>query len=101
VNAASELGSFQARLGRGLEKAKARKEAAEQSCREPDARRTKKLLKKAVRKAISFVRTLRSRRARKSLPQALRDELVQAADGVRVDLQALRSGVQCPDDARQ
>jgi hypothetical protein len=82
-----------------LERAKERKEQAEGSCREPDLRRTKQFLKQAIRQMIKVVHTLRSLRARKSLPQAVREQLFEAADGVRVDLRTLRGGVRCPDDA--
>jgi hypothetical protein len=96
VTAASDLGSFQNRLLRLLEKAKERKEEAEASCREADRRRTKNLLKQAKRKMITAVRTLRSRRARRSLPPVLREELLGVTDAVRGDLGTLRGAVQCP-----
>jgi hypothetical protein len=99
VTAATDLGSFQTRLRSLLESAKLRKEQAEGFCREPDARRAKQRLKQAMRKTIKVVATLRSLRARKNLPTALREELIQATDGVRVDLRTLRRAVRCPDDA--
>lgn len=99
MNAASNLGSFQARLRRLLERAKERKEQAEGSCRQPDPRRTNKLLKQGHRKMTKTVQTLRSLRARKSLPSALREELLEAANGLRVDFRTLRARVRCPDDA--
>jgi hypothetical protein len=98
VTAAPDLESFETRLRRQLESAKERKERAEDFCRDPNLRRTKTNLKYATRAMLSVVRTLRSRRARKSLPNVLRDELLQAADGIRGDLRTLRGGVRCPDD---
>jgi hypothetical protein len=99
VGAASDLGALRPRLLGLLEKAKERKELAEASCLEPDVRGAKKHLKRAIRKMIEVVRTLRSRRARKSLPDALREELLAAAEGVRDDLRTLKQAVRCPDDA--
>jgi hypothetical protein len=98
VTAASDLASLQSRLLRLLESAKERKEEAEDSCREPDPRRTRKLLKEAARKMIKVVQTLRSRRARNSLSTTLREALLELASGVRVDMSTLRGRVRCPDD---
>ena len=100
VAAAPDLGSFQDKLRRQLESAKQRKEQAEDACGEPNARRTNTRLKQAIRKMIQVMHTLRSLRAKKSLPDALRAELLEAADGVRADLRTLRRAVHCPDDVR-
>lgn len=99
VTAASDLGALQPRLQRLLEKAKERKEQAESACLEVDPRSTKKRLKQAIRKLIEVERTLRTRRARKTIPDALREALLAVADGLRLDLRTLRGAVRCPDDA--
>jgi hypothetical protein len=90
---------LRAKLRRQLERAKNRKEAAEDACREPNARRTGTRLKQAGQKMTQLGRTLRSRRASKSIPSALRDTLLQSAEALRSDLRTLREQVRCPDDA--
>jgi hypothetical protein len=99
VAAATDPSPLQTRLLRLLGKAKERKEQAEGACLEPDVRGTKQRLKKAIRKTIEVTRTLRSRRARRSLEDALRDELLAAVEGLRADLRTLKQAVRCPDDA--
>jgi titin len=99
VNAAADLGSFQARLRRQLERAKGRKDQAEAFCREPDAHRTNQRLKQAFQQVSKVGQTLRSLRARRTLPDALRAELLEQAERVRNDLRTLRRNVRCPDDA--
>lgn len=98
MTAASDLGSLQTRLQGLLERAKERKEQAEASCGDSDTRGTRKLLKQAFRRMVEVVRTLRSKRARKSIPAVLREALLEAADGVRGDLRTLKQSVACPDD---
>ena len=99
MDAASDLGPFQDKLRRTLERAKERKEQAETLCQEPDLRRAKKRLKQAGQQMTKVGRTLRSLRARKSLPPARREALLATADGIRRDLRALGGSVRCPDDA--
>jgi hypothetical protein len=99
VSAATDLGSFQDKLRRTLEAAKARKEQAEALCREPDLRRAKKRLKQGGQQMTKVGRTLRSLRARKSLPPARREALLATANGIRLDLRTLGGAVRCPDDA--
>jgi hypothetical protein len=99
VIAASDLGSYQDKLRRQLERAKAKKEEAEGLCREPDLRHTKKRLQQSGRWVDKVGRTLRAVRARKTLPPARRVELLAAADGIRADLRTLGGRVRCPADA--
>jgi hypothetical protein len=99
VNATPELQPVQAKLRRQLERARQRKEAAEDACGEGNARRTMTRLHHAGQKLAQVGRTLRSRKARKAAPNALRDPLLQSAEGIRSDLRTLRQQVRCPDDA--
>ena len=78
---------------------KDRKEQAESACREADLRDARKQLRKAGQRTDTVLHILRSRRAKRSIPPALREALLEAADGIRVDLRALKSVVRCPDDA--
>jgi parallel beta-helix repeat protein len=100
VVAASDLGSYQDKLRRLLERAKAKKEEAEGLCGEPDLRHAKKRIQQSGRWVEKVGRTLRAVRARKNLPPARRAELLAAADGIRADLRTLGGRVRCPDDAR-
>jgi hypothetical protein len=99
VSAASDLATFQNRLRNLLTRAKERKERAEAACRENDRRHTGNFLKQSLRKTTKVAQALRARRARKVLSSALREELLQAVDGVQGDLRLLRGSVRCPDDA--
>jgi hypothetical protein len=99
VTAASDLGPLQTKLEHQFAKAKERKEGSEARCREPNLRRAKSELAKAIRKMIQIEQTLRSRQAKKSIPKAEREALLAAADGVRTDLRTLRGALRCPADA--
>jgi parallel beta-helix repeat protein len=100
VSTASDLGSYQDKLRRLLERAKAKKEEAEGLCLEPDLRHAKKRIQQSGRWADKVGRTLRTVRARKTLPPARRTDLLAVADGIRADLRTLGGRVRCPDDAR-
>ena len=81
-----------------LQKAKTHKEKAEMLCRQASKRRTRKGLRPAINKVVQFLRTLKSRKAQ-TIPQAVKDALREAADGIRLDMEALQRAVQCPQDA--
>ena len=86
---ASDVGSYQDKLRRLLERAKAKKEEAEGLCSEPDLRHAKKRLQQSGRWVDKVGRTLSAVRARKTLPPARRVELLAATDGMRADLRTL------------
>jgi hypothetical protein len=96
VAAASELGSVQARLQLRLESAKDSKESAELACTEANIRGARQSLKRAVRRMAQVVRTLRSRKAKRAIEDALRQGLLDESDGVRRDLRTLKRDVTCP-----
>jgi len=96
VTATPDLGKLQPRLTRLLAKAKECKEKAEAACSEPRLRRTKGFLGRATKKTQGIIRILRSRRARQTFPEPLRDQLLDDAEGVRRDLLALRKALDCP-----
>ncbi len=99
VSASNELGAQQTKLRQQLEKAQQGVQQAEAFCRAPKRGRTKSRLAEAIREMTRVSRTLRSHRAKKSIPPVLRDGLLEAADGLHADLRALKRGVRCPDDA--
>jgi hypothetical protein len=99
VAAAVEPGRLQTRLLEFLARAKERKEAAEAACLEPDLRRTRKLLKQVGQKTLEVSRKLRSRQAKKAIPEELLEALRNAVEGLRLDLRTLKRDLTCPDDA--
>ena len=99
VNASTSLGALATRLQNQLQKARDRKEQADGFCRQPNVRRTRQALKKAIRKMVVVGKTLRSRKARNSIPDPLRQQLLTDAGDVLVDLRALKGALQCPAGA--
>jgi len=99
VSASTALGPLATRLQNQLQKARDRKEQADGFCRQPNVRRTKSALKKAIRKLVQVGKTLRSRKAQNSMPDPLRQQLLSDADAIRVDLRSLKSALRCPADA--
>src|SRR5204862_4517601 len=99
VNGSTALGPLTTKLQKQFQKARDRKEQAEGFCRQPNVRRTKGALKKTIRKMVQIAKTLRSRQARKSIPDPLRGQLATDADVVRADLATLKGAVRCPGDA--
>ena len=97
VGAARDLAKLQPKLRDQAEKAKAHKEKAAALCRQASERRTRNALRPAINKMSQFERTLRSRRAR-SIPQALKDELLATAGGLLLDMRALQAALRCPED---
>lgn len=87
VTASTGLGRQQAKLRQRLEKATALREQAVTARREPKLRRTRKRLARAVKQMAQVGKTLRSRQARRSIPDAL-----TVADGNRV-LDAAGAGI--------
>jgi hypothetical protein len=56
-------------------------------------------LAKSGKRLKKYVKRLRTRAARQTLPQTLRTELGEAGDALRSDVKTLRAIVQCPGDA--
>lgn len=99
IQASTEIQRGQALLIDQLSQAKARKLEALSFCGGSDAKHARKRLKQVVRKLIQFGNRLRSSAGRRSMPVVLRAELVTAGDAVKSDVQTLRGGLSCPDDA--
>jgi len=99
VAAATELGApRQARVSKALAKAKLRKEGSEARCGESKLDAVKGQLAKAVLRIVGAKKTLGQPGARRTIPAALREELVGTLDGLQTDLRVLRRSVHCPDD---
>ncbi|HJQ82643.1 MAG TPA: hypothetical protein VKA21_01100 [Candidatus Binatia bacterium] len=99
IAASTEITKQQTQLVDQLGKAKERKNQAETSCAQSDAKHAGKRLKQAVRKMIQFGHRLRSNTGRRSMPAALRTELITTGDGIKADLQTRRKALACPADA--
>ena len=99
VTTAPALGPLQTKLRHQLEGAKEREERSEARCRAPNLRRAKSELAKGIRKMIQVKKTLRSRKAQRTIATPTREALLAAADGLQTDLGTLRGALRCPDDA--
>ena len=95
VQAETQLGKLQEKLVKTAAKAKERKEAAEGKCDEGKTKPAGKQLKKVVRKLIQFSHRLRSKSARKKVPEEIREPLAAAADAIQQDARALRDELLC------
>ena len=99
MTTAPALGPLQTKLRHQLEGAKEREERSEARCRAPNLRRAKSELAKGIRKMIQVKKTLRSRKAQRTIATPTREALLAAADGLQTDLGTLRGALRCPDDA--
>jgi hypothetical protein len=99
VNASTALGALAPKLQKQIQKARDRKEQADGFCRQPNVRRTKGALKKTIRIMVQVGKTLRSRKAQRSIPDPVRQQMLTDADAVRVDLRTLKAKLQCPAGA--
>ena len=82
-----------------LTKARGRKEEAQGLCRTSDAKDAHSHLGQAIRKMIQFLNRLQSNTGRRSIPAALRAELIAAGNGIKDDLRTLRGALDCPNAA--
>jgi len=99
IQSSTEITSQQSQLVEQVTKARGQKVRAEGRCALSDAKHARGQLKQAIRKMIQFGHRVRSKTGRRSMPAALRAELIAAGDAIKADLQALRGALRCPDDA--
>ena len=99
MTAESNLGVFRAKLVQNLSKAKGGEEAGGSACAASDLKRTHRRLGQAIRGMIQFAHHLRTLRARKKLPGALRADLLAEGNPVTDDARRLERTVRCPADA--
>jgi hypothetical protein len=99
TQAEGTLGALRTKLLVPLGKAKMRKELAESQCASGQAKQPKARLKQVVRFLIQYSHRLRSRPARKRIPESIREPLAGTADAIRADATSLRSTLRCPGDA--
>jgi YVTN family beta-propeller protein len=96
---ATDLGPLGAGLEKRLAKAKNLKEQAEQKCRDGNAKKSGRGLRKAGSKVGAFAGKVRSLRGRNTIPDDVRNALTMQADPIRDDMKTLQERVSCPADA--
>jgi len=97
--ATAELGELLAKLDQPLGTALDLTQTADDFCASADKKRAKAKLKKVVRQLIRYSRRLRASKARKTVPEEIREPLAAEADAIRGDAITLRAALICPDDA--
>ena len=97
--ATAELGELLAKLDQSLGTALDRTQTADDFCASADKRHAKARLKQAVRQFIHYSHRLRALKARKTVPEEIREPLAAEADAIRSDATTLRAALSCPDDA--
>jgi len=96
---APDLGPLHTKLQQQLEKAKQRQQQSETRCRALNLHRAKSNLAGEIRSVIQVKQTLRSRKAKQTMPAARRDALLGATGALQTDLRTLRGALRCPADA--
>jgi hypothetical protein len=99
IDAATALGNLRAKLLVGLGKALNKAAVAGTTCLDGDAKKAAKQLKPVVRQLIKFSHRLRSRAARKHIPEEVREPLAAQGDAIQTDARTLRLQVVCPPTA--
>jgi CSLREA domain-containing protein len=98
LNAAPGLGAFGPKLVKNVQTAKARKLAAEGSCRASNAKKVKKQLQQSAKALTQYAHRLNGLSARKKIA-SLRQRFLDEAAPIQSDLKTLRGSVRCPGDA--
>jgi hypothetical protein len=97
VNAASgDLGNLAGKLDGALGKAQNSTTLASEQCDAGDAKTAGKRLKKAIRRMIQFNHRLGSLKARKTVPDEVRQPLLDEGKAIQQDMQALKKALVCP-----
>ena len=97
--ATAELAELLAKLDQSLGTALDRTQTADDFCASADKKHAKARLKQAVRQLIHYSHRLRALKARKTVPEEIREPLAAEADAIRGDATTLRAALSCPDDA--
>jgi len=99
TTAESDLGTSGPKLVQNVSKAKDAEEAGASACAASNLKLARQQLKKAIRDMIQYGHHLQTLRARKTLPDALRTDLLAAGNPITDDVKSLKRSVQCPADA--
>jgi len=100
IDGESALDGFRSKLVTDLSRARDNEEAARSACASSDPKRGGRRLKGTIRAMIQYARHLKSLRARKKLPAALRNGLLAAGNPIESDLRVLKRALQCPADGQ-
>jgi hypothetical protein len=73
--------------------------SARTACAASDTKRVRKGLLQAAKRLQQYVKRLRGRSARRTIPSQLLTDLLDAGDALRSDVKTLRASVRCPGDA--
>jgi septation ring formation regulator EzrA len=68
---------------------------AESECAAGDTKAARKQLKKVVRKLIQFSHRLRTKNARKNIPEDVREPLAETTDGIQEHARELKDTLSC------
>ena len=99
TTAESDLGTSGPKLVQNVSSAKAAEEAGASACAASDLKHASHGLRQAIRDMIEYAHHLQTLRARKTLPDALRTDLLAAGNPITDDAKSLKRNVQCPADA--
>jgi len=69
------------------------------ACAASDAKRVRRGLAQSARRLQQYLKRLRSRSAKRTIPPQLLTDLLDAGDALRSDVKTLRATAQCPGDA--
>jgi hypothetical protein len=99
IETTPDIQSQRARLVVQLTASRQSAATARTSCGASDAKGLRKNLAKAGKRLKKYVRRLRTKAAKKTLPVQLRVDLGEAGDALRSDVKTLRATAVCPGDA--
>ena len=99
VEATPDIQSQRARLVVRLTAAQMSTTLARTACSASDTKHTKRALAQAAKRLQQYRKLLRTKPAKRTMPAQLRADLDDAGDGIRSDVQTLRTTVACPGDA--
>jgi hypothetical protein len=93
------LGTLRPKLGRGIGKALDRVTGAHDSCSFGKTKAARRRLNRAIKNLARYGARLRSRAARQTIAENLRETLAAEVNQILSDVRVLRGTVGCPGDA--
>ena len=96
VQSTPELGKAATKLAGALNKATGATNKASDACNTGDTKAAGKQLKKAIRRMIQYNHRLGSLKSRKTIPDEVRMQFLDAGKGIQNDMQSLKKNLTCP-----
>ena len=96
VASTPELGKAATKLGGALSKATSGTTKASDACNTGDTKTAGKQLKKAIRRMIQYNHRLGSLKSRKTIPDEVRTQFLDAGQGIQSDMKELKKNLICP-----